>query len=54
MISTELKMRIKDAIREYKKAEYDLTAMYFAAKEMCACLEAVLKENMNEMIKNIK
>lgn len=54
MISTELKMRIKNAIREYKKAEYDLTAMNFVADEMKSCLEEVLKENMNEMIKNIK
>lgn len=54
MISTELKTQIKDAIRKYKKAEYDLTAMSFVAKEMCTCLEKTLKENMNEMIKNIK
>ena len=63
MISAELKERIKLALRKYKNTdgkdvfkEINEDTMWYVevTDEMCACLESVLKENMNEMIKNYK
>lgn len=57
MISTELKMRIKSAVREYNKCEEDgftIMELEEVAEEMRDCLNAVLKEDMNSVIKNFK
>lgn len=57
MISTELKMRIKNAVRNYNNCEengFTIFELEDAAEELRDCLNAVLKENMNEMINNIK
>ncbi len=46
-------MSIKSAIRKYYATDYTIDKAD-CAEEMVQLLEAVLKENMNEMIKNIK
>lgn len=57
MISTELKMRIKNAVRNYNNCEengFIIFELEEVAEELRDCLQAVLKENMNEMITNLK
>lgn len=63
MISTELKERIKLALRKYentdeknvfKEINEDIMWYVEVTDEMRDCLKAVLKENMNEMINNLK
>lgn len=57
MISTELKMRIKDAVRKFNKCEeesFTIMELEEVAEEMRDCLNAVLKENMNSVIENFK